>query len=66
VLGADVAPTGPRTHYMRARIEDGVVTAFDRQDSALLSVLAEANALLIRPLGDGARKAGEAADYLPI
>ncbi|MBN8294361.1 molybdopterin molybdotransferase MoeA [Rhodobacter sp. NTK016B] len=63
-LGADVGPTGPRTHYMRARLDDGVVTPFERQDSALLSVLAEANVLLERPLGDGPRKAGEAVPVL--
>jgi molybdopterin molybdotransferase len=67
-LGADVGPTGPRTHYMRARLsEDGaVITPFDRQDSALLSILSGADALLIRPLGDGARQAGEMTDYLPL
>lgn len=69
-LGADVGPTGPRAHYMRARLSAGdglpVVTPFDRQDSALLSILSEADALLIRPVGDTARAAGEEVDYLPI
>lgn len=69
-LGADVGPTGTRTHFMRARLSlsDGlpVVTPFDRQDSALLKVLSEANALLIRPLGDGPRQAGSAVTYLPL
>ena len=32
----------------------------------MLSVLAEADALLIRPLGDGPRKAGEIVEYLPL
>jgi len=70
VLGADVGPTGPRTHYMRARLSEGdgppVVTPFDRQDSALLSILGQADALLIRPLGDGPRQRGEAVTYLPL
>ena len=67
-LGADVAATGPRTHYMRARLGDegATITPFDRQDSALLSILSTADALLIRPLGDGARKAGDWAEYIPI
>lgn len=65
-LGASVDPTGPRTHYMRARVADGVVTPFDRQDSALIRILTEANALLIRPVGDIAREAGEEALYLPL
>ena len=68
ILGADVDANGPRTHYMRARLLPGeglpVVTPFDRQDSSLLSILASADALLIRPLGDGPRRAGETVDYL--
>ncbi len=61
---------GPRTHYMRARLTDGndgpAITPMGRQDSALLTILAEANALLIRPVGDGRRHAGELVDYLAI
>ena len=69
VLGADVGETGLRTHFMRARVRPGtppVLMPDARQDSALLTVLAEADALLIRPVGDGPRKAGEAAQYLPL
>ncbi len=69
ILGTDQAETGARTHYMRARLTPGqppVVTPFVRQDSALLTVLAEADALLIRPQGDGPRKAGERVDYLAL
>lgn len=70
-LGCDVAPTGPRTHYMRAMTQPGpdglpVITPFDRQDSALLTVLCAADALLIRPLDDTARRSGEVVEYLPI
>lgn len=70
VLGQDVAANGPRTHYMRATLtqKDGipVITPFDAQDSALMSVLSQADALLIRPIGDGARKAGDMVEYLPL
>jgi molybdopterin molybdotransferase len=69
-LAADVPATGPRTHYMRARLMPGpdlpAIAPAPRQDSALLSVLADAAALLIRPLGDGPRAAGEVVSYLPI
>jgi len=69
-LGADQPANGPRTHYMRARlaVTDGqpTITPFDRQDSALLSILTEANALLIRPNGDGPRRAGDLVDYIAI
>jgi molybdopterin molybdotransferase len=70
VLAEAVGPTGPRTHFMRARLRDTgalpEITAFANQDSAMLSILAEADALLIRPLGDGARAAGEVVEYLPL
>jgi molybdopterin molybdotransferase len=70
VLAVDVAENGPRAHYMRARLSmtDGVpkITPFDRQDSALLSILGQADALLIRPVADGPRGAGTTVDYLPL
>lgn len=65
-LGAEVDANGPRTHYMRARLRDGIITPFDRQDSALIRILTEANALLIRPLGDGPQQIGTEALYLPL
>jgi molybdopterin molybdotransferase len=65
-LGADLPANGPRTHYMRARLSGGIITPFDRQDSALLSILTEANALLIRPLGETARQAGDVMGYIAI
>ncbi|SLN14870.1 Molybdopterin molybdenumtransferase [Roseovarius litorisediminis] len=65
-LANDLPPNGPREHYMRAHVADAGITAYERQDSALLNVLADANALLIRPRGDGPRQAGEIVEYLPI
>ncbi len=69
-LSADVEANGPREHYMRARLEASEgpprIRPFDRQDSALLSILSEADALLIRPVGDAARRAGETVDYVPL
>ena len=60
---ATLEPNGPRAHYMRARVaaEAGGwrCTPFSRQDSSLLSVLAEANALLVRPPRDPARADGD-------
>ncbi|NDR56506.1 molybdopterin molybdotransferase MoeA [Aliiruegeria sabulilitoris] len=66
VLGSDVRANGPREHYMRAMVKDGIVTAFERQDSALLTVLAGANALLIRPVKDGPRQAGDEVEIVPL
>ena len=70
VLAAALEPNGPRAHYMRARVavEDGqtMIRAFDRQDSALLTILTEANALLYRPIGDPARTTGDRVQYLVV
>ena len=65
-LAAALPVNGPRTHYMRATLEDGQLRAADSQDSSLLSVLSTANALLIRPPQDCARAAGDMMRYLPI
>lgn len=70
LLGAPVEANGPRTHYMRATLSvaDGAVLVqpFPRQDSALLSILTRADALLIRPVGDPARPEGYPVTYLPL
>ncbi len=69
-LAVDVPANGPRAHYMRARLAPGAampdIAPFDRQDSALLSVLGQADALLIRPAGDPPRGAGSTVAYLPL
>jgi molybdopterin molybdotransferase len=69
-LGCDLPANGVREHYMRARLVAGddlpVITPFATQDSALLGILSEATALLIRPAGDAARDAGDPVAYLPI
>jgi molybdopterin molybdotransferase len=53
-LGSPLAANDARADHLRARLavrEDGalVVTAFSRQDSAMLRVLAQADALILRP-----------------
>ncbi|MBR9649976.1 molybdopterin molybdotransferase MoeA [Thalassovita aquimarina] len=65
-LAVDVAANGPREHYMRAVLKDGLLTPLPDQDSSLLSVLSTANALLIRPVRDPAQPAGHMVDYIPI
>ncbi len=65
-LTAPLAANGPREHYMRARVENGEITPFERQDSALLSVLSHANALLLNPPHSEAQEAGERVFYIPI
>lgn len=71
VLTTCVAANGPRSHYMRAKLtisDDSPprIAPFERQDSALLSVLAQANALIIRPPHDAARGAGCSVSYIAL
>ena len=57
-LAAPLDANGPREHYMRAIVEDGAVRDAGMQDSSLLSALARANALIVRPPHDPARAPG--------
>lgn len=66
ILTEDLGKNGPREHYMRAEVTNDGIHAFQRQDSSLLTVLAQANALMIRPPHDPERRAGETVRYLPI
>jgi len=65
-LADELPKNGMREHYMRAVVLQGQIGVFDQQDSALLSVLSNANALLIRPINDEAQKVGASVSYLPI
>ncbi len=66
VLTEPIAENGPREHYMRAVLDENGIRACADQDSSLLSVLADANALLVREPNDPARPAGDKVWYLPI
>lgn len=66
ILAATLPANGPREHYMRAQLEDGQIDPADRQDSALLTVLAGANALLVRPANDPERAIGDRVGYIEI
>lgn len=65
-LAAAIGQNGPREHYMRAKITAEGVSVFDRQDSALLSVLGAADALAVRPPHDAARAAGEEIEVIRL
>jgi molybdopterin molybdotransferase len=69
-LGQDLAANGPRAHYMRSDLMPGndfpEITPYGSQDSSLLTVLSQANALLVRPPHDGPRRAGDLVEYLPL
>ncbi len=63
-------PNGSRRDFMRATVQSGpdgpTITPAPRQDSSLLSVLAGANALLIRPENAPALNAGEIVPVLSL
>ena len=69
-LDAPLPAGGPRAHYMRAHFREGentrIVTAFDKQDSSMLTVLSAANCLLLRPIDDAAKASGDPVTIYPI
>ncbi|QFS83376.1 Molybdopterin molybdenumtransferase [Roseivivax sp. THAF40] len=65
-LAHPLEPNGPRAHYMRARLKDGTLEVFERQDSGLLSVLNAADALVVRSPNAAPADAGESVPYLPL
>lgn len=70
-LAVDVPANDIREDYVRARLDrtsEGPprVTPLPRQDSSMLSALAEAGCLLIRPAGAGAAPAGTACEIIRL
>ncbi|KEJ97905.1 molybdopterin molybdotransferase [Pseudosulfitobacter pseudonitzschiae] len=65
-LTAPLEANGPREHYMRAVADTQGVADAGRQDSSLLSVLATANALIVRPPDDPARDVGALVDVIDL
>lgn len=64
ILASALPANGPRTAYLRATLEESpnglpVVHAISRQDSSFISVLVEADCLLVRPPNAQASKTGE-------
>jgi len=71
VAAIDLDANGPRAHYMRATLEqqgDGPPAArpVRSQDSSLLSPLAAADCLLVRPVDAPALRAGAPVPVLPL
>ena len=70
-LGADLPANDQRQDYLRATSrgnEDGemVVTPFEKQDSSMLSRLAQADCLILRPPHAEPAKAGDRVEILPL
>jgi molybdopterin molybdotransferase len=69
-LEAPLPAGGPREHYMRARLNRGegglTIAPFASQDSARLTGLAEADALLVQPPNAPALPAGASVPFVPL
>ncbi len=71
ILGRDLPANGGRQDYMRARLAvdaegNRVATPFDKQDSSMLSRLAQADALLVRAPEAPALRAGASVEVVPL
>lgn len=71
IAGSAMTANGPREHYMRATLGKAdagelIATPVRSQDSSLLSPLAEADALIVRPPNDPAKEAGDRIQVLPM
>lgn len=64
-LAQDLPAGGPREHYLRARfLPGGLVEPYPSQDSSLLTILAEADCLLVQPPNAPAVKAGNRVEVV--
>jgi len=70
ILTRDLRQNGQREHYMRAKVEitdkGTQITPFERQDSSLLTILGQSNALLVRPPGGGPLGKGASVKFVRI
>jgi molybdopterin molybdotransferase len=70
ILEGEMAENDQRQDYIRARLHPGpagmCVVPASRQDSSMMSVLANADALIVRPPFDPARKSGDSVSVIPI
>ena len=51
---------------LSSRDDANVLQVFEKQDSSLISVLAEADALAVRPPNQGPLSAGDPMAYIPL
>ena len=70
-LTAPAAKNGPREHWMRGALSNGldgalIATPFADQESSLVTVFAAADCLIRRPAGAGAMQAGGAVEILRL
>lgn len=71
VLGRDLAANDERQDYLRARLAHGdggerIAMPFERQDSAMLALLTEADCLIVRAPHAQPARAGDRADIIML
>ena len=66
ILQGALPPNGTRANFIRARIEADAIAPLPSTDSAMLAVLAEANALIFRDISAPAVNAGEQVEYYAL
>ena len=65
-MAAPLAANGPREHYIRGWIGPEGATAFPKQDSSLLTVLSDANCLIVQPPHDTAKDKGDHVEIIDL
>ncbi|MBU2866840.1 molybdopterin molybdotransferase MoeA [Pacificibacter marinus] len=65
-LAEDLPANGPRAHYMRAITSDQGVIPMHSQDSALLRILSDSDALIVRAPFAPAMRAGDIVDIISL
>lgn len=65
-LGAAMPANGPRTNFIRATMQANRLHPIDNQDSAALSALALAEALIVRPPSAPPAAPGDSVEFLSI
>ncbi len=66
ILGGSLDANGPRRDHVRARIEAGRLVPFKIQDSSMLAVLAQADALIVRMPEAPPSREGDACQYIAL
>jgi molybdopterin molybdotransferase len=66
ILGTPLPQNGPRRDHLRARRDGRTLTPFPVQDSSMLSVLAAADALIVREPDAPAAAAGDTCRYIAL
>lgn len=65
-LADPLEANGPREHYMRAAMTDDGLVAFGAQDSSLLRILSQADALIVRSPKAAPAAVGDLVEYIPL